>query len=174
MATSRPEPEHAPDDAQQETRCASGSAPVISSPQTGAKDAILEDEAAELAARLAGRRSLAESLRDVLALPAVGPNTKRVTFVQLENPDHLLHLMQRFYHRRASVADAFCIGAIVKGLERGPQAISALREVADRLDGPVTQKLKIEGETDVLKILVEHRTIPLPELLPEAEANGAS
>lgn len=136
MADDRPLPAHAQDDA-------AASADVHKADVAGASEAISPQDTALLEAQLAARRSLAEGLRDVLALPALGPQTKAVPFATLQDPEHLLKLWKRWHRRTPSLADALSIAVIAKALECGRQSVSAFREIADRLDGPVTQRVAL-------------------------------
>jgi hypothetical protein len=136
MADERPLPAPLEDGAAQPT-------PAEPAASAVAPDAISPDEVAELTAVMATRRSLAEGLRDVLALPALGRLTKRCTIAELQDPEHLLKLLRRWHQRTPTLADVASVCLIATLFQCGRQTVVAYRELADRLDGPVTQRLAL-------------------------------
>lgn len=98
------------------------------------------------AAVLAGRRTIAESIRDVLALTARGKDTKAFTLAQVAKPDHLLRLFKRRHQRTPSIADVAVICLISKVLESGRGTVSAFKEIADRLEGTPRQTVTLTAE----------------------------
>ncbi len=158
MADERPDPAHTPPGS------AGAVDPVPAATQADATGApspspepISPEEAAELTAALEARQSLSRALRDILALPARGKTTKRCTFAELQDPDHLIRQFEFWHHKRAHLAEATVIGLLIKVFERGPQAVTAFREICDRLEGPVQQKVAVTAE--VKRVSAEPMTL---------------
>ena len=136
MAEEHPLPGHTRDGAEE-------SAPVLRPVAVEAAEAISSPDSAEIEAVNGARRSIAEGLRDVLALSVIGANTKACSLAELQDPEHVLKLYRRRYQRTPHVADVVCVCLVAKVLEGGRQTVAAFRELADRLDGPVTQRVML-------------------------------
>ena len=136
MADEQPLPGHSRDGA-------AAAAAAIRPDADVAPEAISPTETALLEAQLSARRSLAEGLRDVLALPAFKASGMANTFEELSDPDKILHNWKRCHRRMPGYADLLSMSLIATALQCGRQTVAAFREVADRLDGPVTQRVML-------------------------------